>query len=272
MRLIGLIENNQVIVPLPNDWIEIQAEAVGLNWTDILTSMGYTTLNDFELGIECAGIISKVGQGVINLKIGDRVCAFGRNTFGRNTFRSHFRTPQPLCKKLPASIGTEDAVGAVVAFVTVHHALRDIAGITKDQSILIHSAAGGLGLAAIQYCRYIGCQIFATVSTEEKKTYLVEHFNIPLENIFNSRNSSFCKGLIRRTDGKGVDIVLSSVFGDLLHYTWRCVKKYGYLLDLRKLDVIEGGSLDMKPFNGNRTFRSINLADLAESRPSDCGR
>ena len=69
-----------------------------------------------------------------------------------------------------------------------------------------------------------------------------------------------------------MDIVLSSMSGDLLHYGWRCVKKFGYFLDLRKVDVVDGGNLEMKPFDGHRTFRSIDLADYAESRPADCGR
>ena len=267
LESIGFVEDGSETKSLPRDWVEIHVQAVGLNWEDGLTCMGYTTYKDFDLGMECAGVISDVGEDVFDLRIGDRVCAFGKKAF-----KSHYRTPTELCKRVPGNVTVDTIAGAIVAFATVLHALRDVAKIAKTQSVLIHSAAGGLGLAAVQYCQRLGCEIFATVSTDEKKAYLTETFDIPAENIFNSRDSSFYHGLMRRTDRKGVDVVLSSMSGDLLHYGWRCVKKFGHFLDLRKLDVIEGGSLEMRPFGGHRTFRSINLTDLAESRPSECGR
>ena len=266
LESIGFAEYAPETLPLPETWVEIEVEAVGLNWEDGLTCMGYTTYKDFDLGMECAGVVSKTGKDVTGLTLGDMVYAFGRRTF-----TSHYRTSQELCKRIPTTVTAEVAAGSVMVNAAVLHTLRDVAQIAKDQFVLIHSAAGALGLAAVQHCQSIGCEIFATVSTEEKKTFLCKTFDIPAENIFNSRDSSFYHGLMRRTDRKGVDVVLSSMSGDLLHYGWRCVKKFGHFFDLRKLDVIEGSSLDMRPFGGYRTFRSIDLTDFAASRPAAFG-
>jgi NADPH:quinone reductase-like Zn-dependent oxidoreductase len=83
--------------------------------------------------------------------------------------------------------------------------------------VLIHSACGGIGIAAIQICRAIGAEIFATVGTDEKVEYLVETYGIPRSRIFSSRNSEFLPGILRETGGKGVDVVLNSLSGELLH-------------------------------------------------------
>ena len=85
--------------------------------------------------------------------------------------------------------------------------------------MLIHSACGGIGIAAINVCRMVGAKIYATVGTQEKVDYLANTFNIPRERIFGSRDSGFLPGLMRETGGKGVDVALNSLSGDLLHAT-----------------------------------------------------
>lgn len=89
--------------------------------------------------------------------------------------------------------------------------------LTRLQTILIHSACGGIGIAAIHISRMIGAQIYATVGNEEKIEHLVKSFGIPREHIFNSRDASFLSGIMELTGGRGVDIVLNSLSGDLLH-------------------------------------------------------
>jgi NADPH:quinone reductase-like Zn-dependent oxidoreductase len=84
---------------------------------------------------------------------------------------------------------------------------------------LIHSACGGIGIAAINICRMIDATIYATVGNQEKAKYLVEEFGIPAEHIFGSRDSGFLPGLMRETKGRGVDVALNSLSGELLHAT-----------------------------------------------------
>lgn len=124
----------------------------------------------------------------------------------------------------------------------------------------------------MQYCKHIGSNIFATVSTDKKKTYLNQEYGIPLENIFNSRNSYFYRDIMRRTKREGVDVILSSMSGDLLHQAWRCLKEFGCFVDLRSLDAGEGGKLDMTPFLGHRSFHSFNILNYVKHRPLECAK
>ena len=140
------------------------------------------------------------------------------------------------------------------------------------QSILIHSACGGVGLAAIQLAKMAGAEIFATVSTEDKIRYLTENCGMTRDRIFNSRNMSFVEGLMRETKGKGVDLVLNSLSGELLHATWHCVAEFGQVVDIGKRDFLGAGKLDMDVFLGNRTYTCFTLDAFMEKRQSVCKR
>lgn len=105
----------------------------------------------------------------------------------------------------------------------------------------------------------IGAEIFTTVSSEEKVKYLIETFRIPKENIFNSRDDSFVEGLMQRTNGKGVDVALNSLSGELLHATWRCVAKFGKLVEIGKRDLVGRARLDMDVFVANRSYCCVAM-------------
>ena len=125
-----------------------------------------------------------------------------------------------------------------------------------------------MGLAAIQLARMVGAEIYATVGSEEKVVYLVETFNLPRNRIFNSRDTSFVSGLMRETEGKGVDVVLNSLSGELLHATWRCVAEFGKLVEIGKRDFLNAGKLDMDVFLGSRSYSCFYLDALMAKRQS----
>lgn len=108
------------------------------------------------------------------------------------------------------------------------------------------------------------------MGNEEKAQYLMETFNIPREHIFNSRNSLFFPDLMRQTSGRGVDIVLNSLSGELLQTSWRCVAPWGKMLEIGKRDIIGHATLDMLPFVANRAFFGIDLAQLVAEKPEMC--
>lgn len=97
-------------------------------------------------------------------------------------------------------------------------------------------------------------KIYASVGSEEKASYLVKTFHIPRHRIFNSRDSSFLPGILRETDGRGVDVVLNSLAGELLHASWSCVAEFGKMIEIGKRDILEHGKLPMDAFGGNRAF------------------
>jgi NADPH:quinone reductase-like Zn-dependent oxidoreductase len=140
--------------------------------------------------------------------------------------------------------------------------------LTYLQSILIHSACGGVGISAIQICQMLGVEIYATVSNEEKIQYLISTFGIPRSHIFHSRDTSFLADVLKATNGRGVDLVLNSLSGELLHASWECVAEFGTLIELGKRDFFGHGKLAMDIFEANRSYCGVDLAHLTVVKPS----
>lgn len=136
------------------------------------------------------------------------------------------------------------------------------------QSVLIHSACGGVGLASIQLAKMVGAEIYVTVGNEEKVKYLIETFGFSRKRIFGSRDTSFVQGLMQETDGRGVDLALNSLSGELLHATWRCVAEFGKLVEIGKRDFLGAGKLDMDVFLANRSYSGFALDGLLSKRQS----
>jgi NADPH:quinone reductase-like Zn-dependent oxidoreductase len=170
--------------------------------------------------------------------------------------------------KIPDSMSFEDAATIQATFGTVVYALLDVGRLGKERkSVLIHSACGGVGLAAIQVCQMMGAEIFATVGNDQKKEYLVNNYGIPRNRIFSSRDSSFYGGIMGETAGVGVDLVLNSLSGELLHESWKCVAQHGAHLEIGKRDLVGSGQLDMRPFLDNRSYCGVDMFHLLIERP-----
>lgn len=112
----------------------------------------------------------------------------------------------------------------------------------------------GVGICAINVAKWIGAEIYATVGTEEKASFLTNEFGIPKTRIFNSRDSTFLEGIMKATNGVGVDLVLNSLSGELLHSSWKCVAPYGAMIEIGKRDMVGRGQLALAPFEDNRSF------------------
>jgi NADPH:quinone reductase-like Zn-dependent oxidoreductase len=108
----------------------------------------------------------------------------------------------------------------------------------------------------------VGAELYCTVSNEEKVKFLMDNFNIPRNRIFQSRDKSFVDGVMRETNGEGMDIILNSLSGELLHATWSCVAEFGTLIEIGKRDLIGGAKLDMNPFLANRSYCCIDIDQL----------
>jgi NADPH:quinone reductase-like Zn-dependent oxidoreductase len=108
----------------------------------------------------------------------------------------------------------------------------------------------------------LGAEIYATVSTDNKVQFLMETFNIPRHRILQSRDSSFVEDIKRETGGKGVDLVLNSLSGELLHATWTCVAEFGRMVEIGKRDLLGGGKLDLQTFLANRSYSCVDIDQL----------
>ncbi|KAK8011011.1 hypothetical protein PG990_009976 [Apiospora arundinis] len=245
--------------------VRVDVRAVGMNFKDILITMGIVDGNIPDgdgLGCECAGVITEVGANVRDLEVGDRVAIFAADSYS-----TVLRTKSDLCTKIPADLSFEDAATMPCVYATVIHGLLDLAHLEKDQTVLIHSACGGVGIAAIQICQMVGAKILATVGNEDKVQYLVDTFKIPRECIFSSRSISFLTGVLEHTKGEGVNVVLNSLSGELLHTSWKCVAEFGKMVEIGKRDFIGQGRLSMETFEANRSFLGVDLAQIGLKRP-----
>nr|ALQ32761.1 putative polyketide synthase [Fusarium aywerte] len=244
---------------LEGDDVEIQIFAAGLNFKDVLGALGVVPYPEAGLGLEGAGVVRRVGPEVKDLQPGDRIMFLADGAFA-----SHVVTPERLCEKIPADLSFEDAATMPAVFATAVCSLFNIGGLRKGQSVLIHSAAGGVGLAAVQLATMAGAEIYATVGNEDKARYLVDNFGLSRNRIFNSRDASFVEGLMRETNGRGVDLCLNSLSGELLHATWRCVAEFGKLVEIGKRDFLGHGKLDMDVFLASRSYCCFYLdAEMA---------
>lgn len=215
-----------------------------------------------EIGLEAAGTVCNVGSGVQNIQVGDKVSVFGTGLMGTRKI-----VPANTCLVLPEGLSLEDAAAGPCVFSTALYSLVKCGNLQKGQTVLIHSACGGVGLAAIQICQAIGAEIFATVGSKEKRNHLMEEFNLTEDRIFDSRSVSFHKDIMKATGGRGVDLVLNSLSGELLHASWKCVAPMGKMIELGKRDFLGHGKLDMDLFMGNRTFIGVDLLQVGEQDP-----
>lgn len=244
-----------------------------------MTSMGVIGSVE-QIGIEGSGIVRSIGNKVKEVKVGDHVILFGDGMM-----RTRKTITEDRCIKIPTDLSLEDAATMPAVFATAIYSLLHIGLLKKDQvrinqsygnsrvlmlhqSVLIHSACGGVGLAAIQICQVVGAKVYATVGNEEKVAYLQDNFGIPRDHIFNSRDDSFLKGIMKVTNGTGVKLVLNSLSGKLLHASWRCVAKSGKMIELGKRDFIGHGMLSMDLFLANRSFFGVDLSSITEEDPS----
>lgn len=258
-------ENWKVQRPLGNGEVLIKPHTVGINFKDVLQTQGVVDGND--LGNECSGTIIEVGKGVTEFKPGDQVF-----TVASYCFSNKLMTHQDLVAKIPDGLNMEGAGTMGIVFTTAIYALCHLRPLRMGQSILIHSACGAFGIAAIQLAQMVGAKIFATVGSQEKVQHLIDAFGIPRDRIFDSHNNSFVKDVMKATNGEGVDVALNSLAGELLHSTWRCIAPFGAMIEIGKRDFYGHGKVDMYGCTENRAFFGLDARHLQTARPAVCGQ
>lgn len=260
--------------------IEIRIEASGLNFKDVIATMGIGKSTGMcsadgvstVLGCEAAGTVTLIGASVSHVAVGDRVFVFAPHV---GCFSNKVRVDCRLCVPIPDKMTMIEAAGMPCIFTTVLRSLIDKANLRAGQTVLIHSAGGGVGVSALQLARYLGVtplDIYATTGSMERRKFLMEDWQIPSANIFSSRDERFVDGILNVTRGRGVDVVLNSLSGDLMHASWRCVAAGGTLVELGKKDIVSGGRIPLAPFDDNRTFTAVDMSRLAERVPDVVGR
>ncbi|KAH8889179.1 hypothetical protein GQ53DRAFT_870139 [Thozetella sp. PMI_491] len=243
--------------------VEVEIYAAGLNFKDVLCAIDVVEAPANGFGLEAAGIVCRTAPDVESLMIGDRVMLIAHCSFA-----THVTVSEHTCVRIPGNLRFEDAATMPCVYSTAIYSLFNVGNLQKGQSILIHSACGGVGLAAVQLARMVGAEIYTTVGNEEKVQYLMEAFGLPRNRIFNSRNNTFVADLMRETAGRGTDLVLNSLSGELLHATWTCVAEFGKMVEIGKRDLLGFGKLDLSPFLANRSYCAVDLDEICKKKPA----
>jgi phthiocerol/phenolphthiocerol synthesis type-I polyketide synthase C len=251
--------------------VAVHVRAAGVNFRDVLQRIGLLPEEAFEggfagatLGMEFAGEVIEVGDGVDRFRPGDAV--FG---FGRDAFSSHLVAPAFGLFKKPASMSFEEAATLPVAAMTVYYSLHHLARLQEGERILIQGAAGGVGLAAIQYAQSVGAEIFASAGSVEKREFLRR---LGAQHVVDSRSLAFADDIREITDGGGVDVVLNSIAGEAIHKGLSILRPYGRFVELGKRDFFANSKIGLQPFRNNIQFFGVDVDRLLIDRPILCGQ
>jgi phthiocerol/phenolphthiocerol synthesis type-I polyketide synthase C len=253
--------------PAPgSDEVEIRVHAAGLNFIDAMRALGvYPGQVDgpVRVGIECAGVVTAVGDDVNDLKVGDAVLALAMDGVG-----SFVTTPACLVAAKPAQLSFDAAAALPIAYLTAYYSLYEQARLRRGEHVLIHSGAGGVGLAAVQVARWLGATVYATAGTAEKREHL---HALGVEHVFDSRSLEFADEVLAATGGEGVDVVLNSLTGEAISKGLEVLRPSGRFVEIGKRDIYGHGSLRLWQLRRNASYMVVDLAALVVDRPDYVG-
>ncbi|MCJ1437155.1 hypothetical protein MMC27_006540 [Xylographa pallens] len=253
-------DDNRSVDPIADNMVGIDVKAIGMNFKDVMIGLGQIPYQD--LGFECSGLITAIGSGVSDLAIGDRVC-----TMAGGCYANHIQVPAFTAQKIPEDMSFTTAASILTVLTTAHYSLINVAQLKQGESILIHAAAGGVGQSAVMLAQGIGAEVFITVGSSEKEKFMMEKYHIPVDHIFSSRDITFERGIMRRTNNNGVDVILNSVAGDALRTTWNCLAPLGRFVEIGKKDMVQNSRLEMRKFQTMATFASVDLGVVIMKKP-----
>lgn len=250
--------------------IEIEVVATGLNFSDVMKALDlYPGMPDGPavLGAECSGRITRVGSQVNDWRVGDEVVAVAPGSFA-----SHVIVSRDLVARKPSNLSHQQAAAIPIAFLTADYALNECARVRNGESILIHAASGGVGLAAIQLAKLAGCRVFATAGNAEKRAFVR---NLGAELVMDSRSLNFADEIHAHTANEkqpGVDAVLNSLPGEAIRKGISVLKTGGRFLEIGKRDIYADAALGLYEFRNNLAFFAIDLDQLLKQQPARLGQ
>jgi NADPH:quinone reductase-like Zn-dependent oxidoreductase/acyl carrier protein len=242
--------------------VEVEILAAGLNFRDVMKVLGIYPIEeamDHLLGDEFSGRVTSVGDGVTHLQPGDDVFGISPGSFAKYVI-----LPSVFVVRKPGLLTHEDAATIPVTFLTAQYALHHLARIQPGEKVLIHAAAGGVGLAAMQIAKLAGAEIFATAGNAEKRQLVKQ---LGASHVMDSRSLEFARDIMEITNGCGVDIVLNSLAGEAIAKSLSVLAPYGRFLEIGKRDIYQNSRIGLRPFRQNLSFFAIDLSRLLKDRP-----
>ncbi|MER7576545.1 type I polyketide synthase [Streptomyces sp. NPDC126514] len=253
------------------DEVEIRLDATSVNFINVLQAMGvyqsFTTdaeENSEVCAFDGAGIVTAVGDNVRSLRPGDRAAAMFVDA-EQTALMSSFATVRADCLlPLPDSVSTQDAAALPCAYLTAWYALRHLARLRPGEKVLIHSASGGTGLAAVNLARACGAEVWATAGSEDKRDYLR---SLGIAHVMDSRTLDFADQVRELTEHRGVDVVLNSLPGPAQAASLELLAHRGRFLELGKRDIYANTRLGLLPFRRNASFSAVDVLMMMRQDP-----
>ncbi|OQS16292.1 hypothetical protein B0T36_05880 [Nocardia donostiensis] len=245
--------------------VEIEVVAAGLNFLDVMMALGQVppleSATEYRFGAECSGIVTRLGEGVVDFRVGDAVVAVCPT---QGALASHLTLSATNVVAKPRNLGFEEAGSVPIVFLTAWYALYELARLTAGERVLIHAGTGGTGMAAVQIARLLGAEVFATAGSPAKRELLR---TLGVQHVFDSRSADFADRIRTLTDGVGVDVVLNSLVGEAADRSIACLAPYGRFVELGKRDLLQDRKLGLRPFLRNLSYFAFDLRQLLVDRP-----
>ena len=250
---VSLVSASEARAPLRAGQVRVAIHAAGLNFRDVLIALNAYP-GTASLGSEGAGIVSEVGPGVTDLAVGDRVMGLFSHAFGPVAI-----TDRQLLVRVPDAWSLAQAASVPVVFLTAYYALVDVARLESGERLLVHAAAGGVGMAAVQLARHRGADLYATASPHKW-----EQLDLDESRLASSRTLEFRDQILDATGGSGVDVVLNSLAGEFTDASLALLPRGGRFVELGKLD-----RRDPEAVAPGVRYRAVDLTEVEPARVQD---
>ena len=252
--------------PLSTLGVEIEVSAAALNFRDVMVTLGLLPALAYEhsaigreIGMEASGVVRRVGKSVQQLMPGDEVVLVGGGCIANRVVVEQHRV---FAK--PPGLSMEEAASSLSVLTTAYYALIHLARLRKGQRVLIHSAMGGVGQAAIALARNVGAEIYATAGSESKRNQLLK---LGARAAFDSHSDGWYPSLMTATEGKGVDVVLNSLAGPHVSLCLEVLRAGGWHCEIGKVDIYSDSALGLRVFRKNLRFAAIDMDRLMLDDP-----
>jgi mycoketide-CoA synthase len=253
---LSLVPNPDAGRPLGPTEMRIEVRAAGLNFRDLVVTLGFEVPGGSAIGSEGAGVVLEVGSEVSDLAPGDRVMGLIGDAFGPLAVAE-----RSLITPLPEGWSFEQGAAVPSVFATAYYGLCDLAELKGGERVLIHAAAGGVGMAAVQIAHHLGAEVFATASPA--KWEVLEEMGIPKERIASSRDLDFKEKFLAATGGEGMDVVLNSLAKEFVDASLDLLPR-GRFMEMGKTDIREAGQVAAD--HSGVAYRAFDLVEAGLER------
>ncbi len=278
------MEPREIETPVPQKGeLLVAVKAAGINFADILSRLGLykaAPKPPFVPGIEVAGIVEALGEGVSGFAPGERVMAFC--TFGG--YAEKVSVPVAFATRIPAGMTFNEAAAFPVHYLTAYHGLFQLAHVREEDTVLVHAAAGGVGIASLQLLNPTGARVFATVGSDAKAKVVLEE--CPRARVINYSAQDFAAVIREETAGRGLSVVMDSIGGEVFKRSWDLLAPFGRHILFGAAAAVRPGAIaqlgalwrlrkmllvsPLAMLDKNRTLSAFNLYHLA-GRPDLMG-